>query len=199
MEDFRRFLLKVLYPFLRWVGQIHMPWSRKQVIAYDLDEIKKRLLPGDILLSYTKGELTNFLIPSKGWKHVAIASYNLNYVIEANSKGVIQTDLRKFVLSKDRVALVRAKDVTPEEALLAAECATSHLGKPYDYGFNIPKDKKFLNDSFYCAELPYWCLKKVSLSFKFKLQKILGVETINPDDYYYAKAHFKILYDSEIR
>lgn len=193
MTKIVRYILRIIYPILAFWGKLHVPWTRKLITSKDLDDIIYYLNPGDILLSYTKGEFTNLSIPSM-WKHVGMIDNSSRNVIEAKGIGVIKTDLREFCLKKDKLALVRPK-LGRSDRNKSAGFATQQVGKPYDFSFEIP-ERKHINESFYCSELPHWCYSKCSDTYSFKLRKILGVDAIKPDDYWNAKDHFEIIWSS---
>jgi hypothetical protein len=64
------------------------------------------------------------------------------YVIEAVGKGVVATNLVKFITTKDRLIVMQPKfDLTTRRR--AANLAVFSLGLPYDYGFNHDEKAKY--------------------------------------------------------
>lgn len=125
------------------VGKIHSPWTHKKITSADYLSLQRILLPGDIILTRTMGELTNLLIPGF-WKHSAIVSLSQS-VIEAVGTGVQLTHLFDFVKGKDYLIVLRPR--TAQERRSAASVAEGLVGCGYDYEF----DKR--DEEFYCSEL----------------------------------------------
>jgi hypothetical protein len=138
-----------LHPIIRYLariaGTIHAPFSHKEVTSKDFAELLDLCAPGDIVLTHTKGELTNLLIPGF-WKHAAMVSTDKDLVIEAVGQGVKRTCWFDFLRTKDYLVLVRP-DRTPQKRFDAARQAETLLGLGYDYEFESG-DKEF-----YCSEL----------------------------------------------
>lgn len=178
----RRVLLTILYPLIKWAGKVHLPFTHKGCTSKDVRRIQELCDVGQILLSRTRGELTTLLIPGH-WKHAAIV-IDAENVIEAVGGGVRKSDLIDFVMTKDEVCLIAPLFLFDHE--LAKSRAESAIGKPYDYFFTPGLD------AFYCAELPAWCLNNPA----FRKKTTLGVETIEPQDYYEAKDKFEVLFES---
>lgn len=161
-------LLKVVRPISKLIGMIHAPFSHKKVCAKDYHLIQGMALPGDILLSHTCGELTNYFIPGP-WKHSAVMGFD-GKVIEAVGSGVRMVDLFDFLRTKDYVAHLRpnlGEAVRASAAVYALGC----VGSGYDYEFES-KDKEF-----YCSEL-------VNTSYKeagFEL--VQGKARVLPSDF----------------
>ena len=190
MKEFiQRLFLDITSRVARFVGKIHMPYSRKKLSSKHVRELEQILKPGMILLSHTRGEFSNYFIPGF-WAHVAIVDDNHD-VIEAVAKGVVMTDLIDFVMTKDAVMVVDALFIHEDQRMAVVEEARKHLGKPYDFELvqsNIEK--------FYCSELAYLSLKAASGELPFTLRKTLGRYTITPQDFENAKAKFDTIYDS---
>lgn len=130
---------------------------------------------GDVLLTRSKGELTNWLIPGE-YKHAALFAGE-NTVIEAVGAGVREVYLEDFCASKDKILLLRPMINSPEMAVIRAKRL---VGKPYDYGFE-PNEK-----AFYCAEL----ITYVYNNSNFTNRTTLGVLTTLPDDFRLATSKF---------
>ena len=196
MNDLRSMILDMAYPILKKVGKVHMPYSRKLITGDDYYRLKERMISGHILVSFTRGELTNVLIPG-GWSHIAMY-VGKDRVIEAVGKGVVETSLVDFVMTKDYVACVSPTFCTPWKMIEAAELAETQIGKPYDYGFDWQIGNQ---EAFYCAEFPYWCYSKVvpKAEMGFRLKEVMGGLTIVPDDYMLAKKYFIVDYLSKAK
>ena len=183
-QKLRRLLLSALHPITVWVGETHMPWSRKKITGIDLFEVLSCVKPGMIFLTKTHGELTNLFIPGK-WSHVGIYTGE-NTVVEAVGKGVIEKDLATFMLTKDEICLLAPAFITDEKRMkYAAEWCERQIGLPYDYDFYSN------NKAFYCSELVYNAYKVVDPTSGFELRERLGVKTVLPDDFYRAREKWR--------
>lgn len=89
--------------------------------------------------------------------HRILNDYKLNddvcYVLESTGRGVIATNLVKFMTTKDVFKAFTPNFYSSEDDKkrimgLAADAAVEELGLPYDYGFSNG------DDSIYCFELP---------------------------------------------
>ncbi len=104
-----------------------------------------RLLPGMVLLSHKKYELTNLFIPGY-WTHAALVACS-DEVLEAVSAGVTRRSLADFVSHADDVLVLRPAFCGPEEMRMAVRRAGQYLGLPYNFLFNPSEG------SCYCSEL----------------------------------------------
>ena len=183
IDWWHRELLKLVAWASKIVSEIHMPYSRKLITGRDLLELRKLIRPGDIILSKTRGELGNVGVPGF-YGHAAIV-YDLNYVIEATTSGVIKTEICSFLLKKDYAALVRPTFAKDGDMLVAAREANRQVGKPYDYKFNTSDIA-----SFYCSELVWWSYNQAMGVSPFKPREIFGRQTIVPQDFIDANKKF---------
>lgn len=187
MFSFRRTLLKFLLPISKAIGHIHAPWSRKKIKAKQVEQVLKLAEPGDIILTRTMGELTNFAIQGY-FKHVAMYVYDKT-VCESISPKTCTTNIYDFLMTKDAFCLLRPKWLTQAERLRAAQIMVSLCGKPYDYMFDIGEE------GFYCAESGWFSLDKASEidGEIFGKRTTMGVQTVLPQDFYDAKSKFDLL------
>jgi uncharacterized protein YycO len=171
----------------KWIGTIHAPWSVKKLNSKDYKIIHSLLEPGDILLSKVDGHLSNLFIPGQ-WKHAAIA-YNSGTIIEAISEGVIETDLIDFILSKDKIVVLRSNKFGPSILVEAANQAKKLVGSKYDFEFKPD------NLAFYCAELVWSSYNKAASigACGFTLRPRLGIDTITADDFFKSRNWWKII------
>lgn len=192
MNSLRGLVLKLSYPVIKWVGALHVPYTKKKMKADHYYQILAAAKPGSILLSRTLGEATNLLIPGR-YKHAAIVGATAGggrpFVVEAVGAGVKQTDLLDFILSKDNLLLLEPQFASAEQMIAAVLWACKQVGKPYDY--------TFMSDytSFYCCELTYAAYKE-ALDGKspWELREYWGEPTVTPDDFLNAtKKWIKIL------
>lgn len=84
------------------------------------------------------------------------------YVLESVGKGVIPTNLVKFLTTKDSVKIIKPKFSTQEKMKNAAVMAVPDLGLPYDFGFNYDDAHR------YCFELVGAAYEKTHTDVKLK-------------------------------
>lgn len=160
-----------------------MPYVIKRVHASDYEDILKNINMGDVVLATRYGELSNAFVSGK-YKHASIYAGN-NTIVEAISKGVVKTNLIDFMLSKDRVALVRAKFITSEDAAKIAMYALDLASRDieYDYAF-IPE-----NDKFYCSEFVIHVYEKATNQMIIKTKSMIPF----PNDFYTDSSNWIII------
>jgi uncharacterized protein YycO len=184
MDKFRRFLFRILKPITMVLGHIHFSPKERDIKAHDVMNMFSILQTGDVLLSYTKGELTNTLIDGE-YKHCGIYT-GQGVVVEAVGHGVRAVTLEEFAASKDKIAICRPLFALDAVCSKAADIAVEQIGKPYDYGFE-PNE-----EAFYCAELVAFCYNKATDgATPFVPREVMGVATVLPVDYKLAKSKFK--------
>jgi hypothetical protein len=189
----RSLLVELLIPFVTWMGKIKAPFSDKKAIDHFF-EIQDHLNPGDVILSTTLGELSNWFNPGK-YKHAIIFAgwqdykgyKNVPMVMEAIGQGVLYRSLAECLATKDKIVICEPrKPLTPQEFNKGFKWALKQVGKPYDYRFEVRGENKFKN--FYCSEYYYDFIKKCRPTIEFTLMYIFGVATVKPMDFYNAKA-----------
>lgn len=172
------------------LGKIHSPWSRKKVTSFDYHAvINLALPPGSVIATRTMGEITNLFIPEY-FKHVAITT-DRGTVIEATTKGVIETDLIDFLLRKDYFAVYLPLFADLDQMIAACEFAKAQVGKSYDYAFATSDIK-----SFYCAEIIYASYQVAVGDSPFTLRPRLGQLTVLPNDIANATSKWREVYRS---
>lgn len=184
MKDFfRRFLIRILLPITKLIGMLHFSPRQRALFYQDTLDLKGVVRNGDVLLSYSYGELTNLLIPGE-YKHCAI--YVDGRVVEATHIGVCSTPFEDFCASKDMVAICRPIFCGEQEMAEAVRYAVNQEGLAYDYYFE-PNE-----EAFYCAELIAKAYEHAtSGASPFKTRLTLGVETVLPIDFKLATKKFK--------
>jgi len=182
----RRWLLQIALPMTKLMNQLHISPSYRKVKSRDYRDLIQKIQPGDVLLTWRWGELSNLFIPGE-WSHAALYVGN-DTVREATYAGVHDTDLIDFMLEKDQVLVLRpaVPSKVIEEAILVSADA---LGVPYDFMFD-EGDK-----AFYCSELICWSYNHAYFSvtgsnFPLQRQNIMGVWTVTPDDLQRAEKVF---------
>lgn len=173
------------------MGKIHIAPHARKILSHDVIAIEDALLPGDGILTFSDGELTNYFIEGE-YKHCAMY-LGTGQVIEAIGKGVTLTDLDDFCASKDKICVVRPKFCTFDERLKAVKYALTQVGTAYDYEFNPNLD------SFYCAELYTQALQMAtSFTSPFFPREVLGVMTVLPVDFKLATKKFEVVIERPI-
>lgn len=189
MKDYlKRIFLDIIYRISLFIGELHMPFSHKKIGSYDYRKLRTVIRPGDIILSRTSGELSNFFIPGF-FKHAAIY-YGFDglipEIIESVKVGVRKADLLDFALKKDYLAVIRPHvcERGKRQAILAQ--AKNLIGAKYDFEFNLN------NRSFYCAELIFHLFydEKERQSYKDNA-------TVMPQDFFDDKQKFKVVWLSD--
>lgn len=168
-----------------------MPFTRKRIASHDYHAAKEILRLGDILLSRTYGEMANVFIPGN-FTHAAICS-NHGFIVEAIGRGVVESDLIDFMLTKDEVVVMRPR-MCPELGPEAAEIAWSLVGAPYDYAFVGG------NQAFYCSEAVWYAwdhaFYRRKAKWDFERRYRFGELTVVPQDFYNATMKLDCVYDS---
>lgn len=196
----RHFLLRTTRPVLEWISQHPLPCVRRKMTGVDYFDIVKRLKGGMVLLSRNNCELTNIFI-GHDWTHAAmyIGKFGgVDYVIEATTHGVKETDLVSFITSKDRICILIPLFGNEMTMRVAAETAMIQKDKPYDWDFEreVGSNQK----AFYCSELIWYayddaCLKTLGIQSPFEPRETWGVKTITPQDIYDAKNKWRIIFE----
>lgn len=182
----RRILIRLIAPMSKVIGHIYLAPKHREIKAHDVQFLFDHMKPGDVLLSYTKGELTNVFIEGE-FKHCAIYVGD-GYVVEAIGRGVTENLLEDFCASKDKIAVCRPLFCGDDVMISACQIAMDQRGKPYDYGFE-PNEQ-----AFYCAELVAYCYNKATEGKSpFTPRSVMGVETVLPVDYKLAAKKFSLV------
>jgi hypothetical protein len=179
----RLFFTRLLLPAIRLISKLGKP--EPLCDYHDYQFIKSKIKPGDVLLSKEDWRLSNVLISGE-WSHAAIAVESY-MVLEATPPNVRRIHLAQFVLSKDHIALLR-----PKFKIDFKNYVDFYINGEYDFSFLSN------NKQWYCSELVYDYLKRISNKMPFVLRKTWGVETSTPDDFINAKSKFDCIYKSKV-
>lgn len=188
-----------------WVGdtRIRQPRHGEPLIhPKELDELRKKLRPGDILIERQNWYLSRAFMPGY-WAHAAMyvgttkdlvrmgldkdprlqkfwadfaqrdASGHEHVIIEAVPRGVRMTTLEHCLGVADSAAVLRPRIPSEHLPEVIAQ-AFIQLGKPYDFEFDF-----FTSDKLVCTELVYRCC---SGDIQFPLVEVLGRKTLPPTE-----------------
>ena len=184
-----------------WIGDFRLkerPLHDGLISPSQVNKLREKLRPGDILLERRNWFLSNAFLPGF-WPHAAfylgepeelealgltedpraathwpaflghdVAGYPL-VVIEAISEGVVFTSLEHSVGEANAVAVLRPR-LTEAERRETIARAFSHYGKPYDFEFDF-----FSTDRLVCTEVVY---RACDGMLQLPLTKIMGRQTL---------------------
>lgn len=187
-----------------FVGSVKITISQPLISLEQVQELKRLLQPGDLILERRNWYVSNGFLPGF-WPHMALyvgsaedlARRGLSThplvrqhlaefrqpdrngherrVIEALAAGVIFTSLEESA-GADYVAVLRPR-VSEARKNAAILRAFTHYGKPYDFDFDF-----FSTDRLVCTELVYRAYDEViqGEGVRFPLVRILGRDTLPP-------------------
>ena len=185
----QRLLLKIVVNASQFIAKFNMPFINKRMSSRDYRDIQSQLQSGFIMLSSIHGELSNVFIPGD-YGHAVIVKDKFT-VIEATTKGVVETDLIDFVMTKDSIVLLKPLFATSEERAFATAIAMEQIGKPYDYGMVFSESNI---KAFYCSELVYYAFMQACKKSPFVLKETLGLQTVTPTDFLLATDKFQVIW-----
>lgn len=187
----RFWILKLTYPVIKFVGNVGKKEPKVGADYFHL--VAETALPGDVLLSRKEWQFTNLIIPGF-WPHIAmyvgLKMHNgkmVPMVIEAVGNGVHLVPLAEWILKKDAVAHLRPLFCDASTASMACIHACGLDGDEYDYEFSSG------NQSWYCAEVPWWSYDQVLKPSPFEFRETWGVKTATPQDYWDAVKKWALL------
>ena len=199
LQKFRNTGLRILIPVVKIIGKIMPPFQKKDPMI-NFYKIEKLLQPMDIILTTSRGHLSNLFNPGK-YKHAIayIGEQNgIPQIIESTGEGVKQRTLVECLSTKDVIAVLRPEKSVIADSVQAGKAISwlkKQIGKPYDYEFDMDSQKKFNN--FFCSELIYFAIKHVNPATSFTLMETFGVPTVSPMDFYKAKKKFRCIYETK--
>ena len=180
-----------------WLGDTKYCKRKPAIGQKDIDEMIKRLKPGDIIFERENWYLSNAFLPGF-WPHgilyvgtiedleelglatnPIVAKYIEKYaspdehghtrrVIEAISEGVVMSSMEEAT-DADYICAFRPR-ASQEQIKTAIIRAFSHVGKSYDFDFDF-----FTADKIVCTEVLY---RSYSDVIEFPLVKIMGRYTL---------------------
>ena len=179
------------------IGDLRTADDAPLITREQVEALRPRLQPGDILLERRNWYLSNAFLPGF-WPHGALYVGTIDdlrrlgiadhpevrsrlalftttdahgerpCVIESVSEGVIFNTL-SHSLHADHVAVLRPR-LSPEQIAQAVVRAFTHQGKPYDFEFDF-----FTTDKLVCTELVYRAYEGF---LRFPLVRVMGRDTL---------------------
>ena len=164
------------------VSRIKSPTA--QLIHFSPEQVQQvndLLQPGDILLSYTAGYVSDIFIPGKfkhGMTYVGpeTTGSTSRDLIEAVAEGVKYSDLNHILRTHVNRLLVLRPRLTNTEREQLLEETRSYLGDPYDFQFDFSDASRQV-----CTELIYRALQGRG-GITFELTQRAGHPTLSADD-----------------
>lgn len=126
----------------------------------DLKKAKQVLKKGDVILVgglkrpsslAIRGPVTHTILYT-GW----------NCAIHSIADGVVTIHLHDLLCEYDTMIILRHKKANKKHIKKIIRYAFDKIGRPYDFEFNLKKDK------FYCTELIYHAFKSAGLEIEIK-------------------------------
>lgn len=179
MKYLRWLLLKIAYPFLKWLGEIY---PERAMTPDFVRFTKNNMRTGDVLITHEDMVLTNLLIPGY-YTHAAIYIGH-GMIVESTGIGVHVIPVEKFMYEKDGVAILRPRFADEKQRFDAGLFAEGLIGLPYDFSFGSG------NKAFYCAELVWYCYDQIMKPCPFTRRETMGVMTVTPEDFNKATDKF---------
>lgn len=178
-ELLRKTVLTCLYPATIFLGYLKVPFLKRRITDEDANMALGLARHGDIVVSRTRGELSNLLI-SGFWKHagLVIELGGRKFVIEAVNPLVRMVPLDWWMLHHDYAQILRPCFLTPQQTEAWPMLTIPLIGRKYDYMFEPG------NKAYYCAEIITWAIMKVyGENCPWTHRETLGVDTTLPQDF----------------
>lgn len=190
------FSLQLLRPLTR------SPFARATAFTREQHELMQTLIqPGDVLLTYTSGYLSNLFFPGVFIHGIVYVGDDLqrktlkirqrwhlspggNNLIESVGQGVIWNDLGHVVGEKVSLVAVLRPVIGIEERRAYLQKVYDFLGRPYDLRFDFMSPKRLV-----CTEVIYHTLNGRG-RIQFPMVQRFGMPTLSADDilnYYLTK------------
>lgn len=149
----------------------------------DLKKAKSVLKKGDVILVGGLKRLSSLAI--RGQVTHAILYTGWNCAIHSIADGVVTIHLHDLLCEYDTMVVLRHKKANRSKIKKAISYAFDKIGKPYNFEFNLKKDR------FYCTELVYHAFKSAGLEIEIKNKNkiIRPVDLIGKDFKLIFKSH----------
>jgi len=183
--DLRVLSCLVTYQFVSAVCNIFSASSagtetQKGLSPAQIENIRKDLQPGDIMLSRTPTNEFYYALQKSAfgseYSHASVYTGN-NRVIDAYEK-VNEHTVQDFCASQGAVLILRPRYPSEESRRQALDYLETQLGKPYDWKFNLADES-----AHYCTEIVVRALEKSSPALELKGKWFMGKPVVVPDDF----------------
>ena len=180
-----KILLAIIMPFVKIVAHIYVAFKKPGMDGRAYRKIERSLQKGDVLLSYTKGEASNFFNRER-FTHGAIYVGD-GVIVESVGSGVRSDYLSNFCFKKDHVLLLRFTKKIFIDSVVSF--AISQRGREYDNDFEDNGKK------YYCFELVAAAFKSALPGLELPKQEILDGEFYTCETF--LNDFFKVIVDSK--
>ena len=150
----------------------------------NIDELRKLLQPGDIILRHYDHYLDSFLIPGY-YSHSGI--YDGEEIVHAVAEGVKKIHVIDFCQC-DGIKVLRLTNKPDEFETKLIEELLKVVGKPYDFYFN-----NNTSSEFYCHEMTATVLGNVT-GIKFETFKYFGADRFTAESFENSE-HVETIYE----
>ena len=182
------------------VGHFQTPGSNPLTFTEkEKDHLNSMLQPGDIILTYSEGYMSNIFLPGifkhgivytgireewlhEDWEKIQISDAQKTVIksnhniIEAVAEGVVSGSLNTILDTKINRLVVFRPNLTDDEKLNALNTVHSYLGNQYDFSFDFNDAETQV-----CTELIYRGYNDVG-PLHFELTKLAGTLNMSAED-----------------
>jgi hypothetical protein len=164
-------------------------FTKKSFSQEQIDEMKKHLKTGDIVLTNSNQHQTfYFLVHSLyGHKYSHAATYvGEGQVIDSYDKPAVQ-NINELFARMSEIAVLRPEYQSSTQVYKQIDYLAAQIGKPYNMLFNTEDER-----AFYCSELTLRGLEASGLNTKIPGHCVMRQPFVLPDDFIKGK-NFKIV------
>lgn len=149
-----------------------------------IEDIRKTLKPGDIILSRTPSNQLYYILQKAAfgstYSHAAMYAGD-NRIVDAYGK-VKSQGVEEFCSGQTAMTILRPSYGSDVERGKALDYLESQIGKPYDWRFDLSDD-----GGHYCTEIILRALEASNPGFSVTGRWILGKPVVVPDDFLNAR------------
>lgn len=180
-----KIMLFIFMPFVKFFAHIYVAFKKPEMNGRAFRSIQNLIRPGDVLLSYTKGEASNFFNRER-FTHGALYVGD-GIIVESVGTGVREDHLSNFCFKKDHVIVLRFTKKVFIESVISF--AIAQKGREYDNDFEDNGKK------YYCFELIAAAYKQALPGLELPKQEILDGEFYTCETF--LNEFFKVVVDSK--
>jgi len=149
------FWKKVVANLLFFFGATIIKERKNLLTEDDFKNAKKVLEKGDVILVGGLKRLSSLII--KGPVTHSIIYTGWNCAVHSIADGVVTIHLHDLLCEYDTMLILRHKKANRKKIRKVIAYAFEQVGRPYNFEFNLNKNK------FYCTELVYYAFKNAGL------------------------------------